>query len=398
MQRIVRGRLHRVLVAAVKRRHHYETVFLPLVVRLQAVARGKMARPSTAPPLDRNFFALSIQWAYRRYRKSKRIIETKLEEGVEAKKTLTVLLQRTVRMFLAKIKFRRMYLLNEGKRLRASKMILHCWRAFLYRRKYEKLLSYHRLKLFASKLVSLENSRHELEEDLNEIRSDLDNISKVILSTQQRINAIREFLLQVENRLPKIVKHLQSLDEQDFSHNWEEALSQEHESLSRRYIHAKEELRMLRHMLINKRKEQLRGFLEQEEAEIELEGLCILEVETYENIRRNHLQSIGRQIERTRAFKVRREKCFWRLENLRRTVIEKAQRNTKANLYKQVLTQNLDYIDLLSICDQAKLDRGEEYGETVSYEKKRSQLTKEKKMVAYLDDQQYKKGLKVNNE
>lgn len=73
-----------------------------------------------------------------------------------------------------------------------------------------------------------------------------------------------------------------------------------------------------------------------EEAELELDEIASREVEAFEMIRRNEIEMINRRIMRTRKFRVRREKCFWKVENLRRNLIRNHQRNLKRHLLKEV--------------------------------------------------------------
>ena len=98
---------------------------------------------------------------------------------------------------------------------------------------------------------------------------------------------------------------------------------------------------MVRHALLFKRREQLRLFIEVEESEVEeseveLDHICQVEAETFEAIRRNEVEGVERGIRRRRAAAVRRERCFWKTDALRTTVIGKAQRLGRAAVLEQV--------------------------------------------------------------
>ena len=73
-----------------------------------------------------------------------------------------------------------------------------------------------------------------------------------------------------------------------------------------------------------------------EEAELELDEIATKEVETFEMIRRNEIHAINRRVMRTRKFRVRREKCFWKVENIRRNLIQNHQRGLKLDLLNEV--------------------------------------------------------------
>lgn len=219
------------------------------------------------------------------------------------------------------------------------------------RLKYEALRDKHRLRLFASMLIGIQNSRSEIEDDISEIRNDVSFLVKAMAAAQLRIKALDAFVVQTENRLPKILKQLENLTDYDVEYSWDEALALEHKSLTQRSAHAKEELRMLRNALILKRKEQVKLHLELgkrwscfdtnfmnflEEAELELDEIVIKEVEVFEMIRRNEIESINRRVIRNRKFRVRREKCFWKVENVRQNLILSHQRGLKRHLLEEV--------------------------------------------------------------
>jgi hypothetical protein len=73
-----------------------------------------------------------------------------------------------------------------------------------------------------------------------------------------------------------------------------------------------------------------------EEAELELDRVCVLEVDTYESIRRNEIETIEKAVGLQKSARVRREKQFWKVEGIRKNVIARYQRKNKAHLIDQV--------------------------------------------------------------
>lgn len=262
IQRVFRGTFDRKIATAMRNDYYFKTVYVPSVIRVQAAVRGRIARNAYRVLLDVGKYATAIQRQYRKYcyrrealKRLRAIYETKLIQS-------TILLQKTVRAFLAKLKFRQIMLASVGNRLRAAKIIARTWIGYRLRSKYEALRDKHRLRLFASKLIGIQNSRSETEDDIAEIRNDIAYLQKAMAATQSRIKDLDAFIVQTENRLPKIVKQLENLTDYDVEYSWDEALALEHKSLTQRSAHAREELRMLRNALILKRKEQMKLYLE----------------------------------------------------------------------------------------------------------------------------------------
>ena len=351
IQRVFRGTYDRKIAAALRKDQHFHSAFVPSVLRIQAIARGRAVRKMYHQLQDHGEYAKIIQRSYRKHLWRRQAAERHRATRQKKLVRCTVVLQKTIRAFLAKRKFREIMLASAGNRLHAAKLIMRTWLGYKFRFKYEALRVKHRLRLFASKLIAIQNSRAELEDDIREIRDDINYIQKAMNSIQNRIKHLNAFVIQTENRLPRIVKQMEELTDYDLEYSWDEALTLEHASLTRRSAHAVEELRMLRNSLMLKRKERIKLYLELgmpldcrntlirflEEAEIELDEIAVREVETFEMIRRNEVDAINRRVNRERKFKVRREKCFWKVENIRQNVIQRHQRRKKRSLVDKVI-------------------------------------------------------------
>jgi hypothetical protein len=257
IQRVYRGSYHRQISTALRRRHVYENVFVPSVIRVQAWVRGKSARVTFRRMKDWDVSATLIQRTYRAYQLHARAVQRWAELLADQQAKKVVILQKTVRMFLAKLRFHRVLLTTTGIQLMAAKTIARAWSTFRSGRKLEALLIKHRLHIFAARLVAIQSSRDELEEDIDEIKSDIIFVGKALVQLDMRVSELKAFEVQVENRIPTIMKQMTELTDHDFEHAWDEALALEQHSLSCRLIHAREEIRILRNNAMSKKRVKL---------------------------------------------------------------------------------------------------------------------------------------------
>ncbi len=98
---------------------------------------------------------------------------------------------------------------------------------------------------------------------------------------------------------------------------WAEALGQEYEYLSYQSLHAREEIRLLRHKLYLTEEEILSLQLEYEEQEIELD---IVDVKSVATMHANHLREIEtaeRQAQKHWQKMIFREKVHWKIDSNR---------------------------------------------------------------------------------
>jgi hypothetical protein len=208
IQRVFRGSFDREIVRALRLERYYYEVYIPSVIKVQSFLRGCVARLAYKQTHNHEIYAIKIQTCFRKYLWHQKA-KLRWQKAVEERRDrVVILIQKTVRMFLAKLFFHRIMLVNIGKELNAAKVIVRTWMGYCMRRKYETLRDKHRLRVFAGKIVSVQNARAEVEDDLIETREDIKNVSKSMESLQLRIKDLKAFLWQTENRFSTIISNI----------------------------------------------------------------------------------------------------------------------------------------------------------------------------------------------
>ncbi len=104
---------------------------------------------------------------------------------------------------------------------------------------------------------------------------------------------------------------------------WAEALGQEYESLNYQSLMAREELRLLRSIISRRVREISTLHFELEEAELEIDTVELVELESAEGIRRSEIQRAEKSANEKMQRAVRQEKSHWRIESNRVNVIKR---------------------------------------------------------------------------
>jgi hypothetical protein len=323
IQRVYRGRLDREIVSHLQKERWYERVYLPTVIKVQAVIRGHVIRGKTKKYRQQYNAACVIQ-ATRRGQLARQIYQMKLhEKEIRRRGSYAVKIQTLIRSYLAKKKYK--YLLYDlvGKRVVAAKIIIRAWKNFAHYRRYDVLISEHRMQLQQKKIVKLSKLRSEILKDLSEITDDISSAKVLESKCSERITTLSNFLIESEMRMRELETQLLAVTSEDIANGWGESYSLEFEMLLHQKRMAAEEMR-LRKRELNRLQEELSDlYFEYEDTELELDHITSGEVEGYEYLRQNEVNLINKRVNRLREREVRIERCKWKVKSSRLKVIQR---------------------------------------------------------------------------
>jgi hypothetical protein len=267
--------------------------------------------------------ALTIQLA-RRCSLAKKIFSEKVRRKfLEQQGKVAIKIQTMIRSYLAKKRYKSLLYGVVGRRLFAAKIIIRAWKNFTYRRRYDVLLTEHRVKLQQQKLLKFQKLREEILQDLNEITEDLHSTKALEIKSQQRIILLTNFLIESEMRMNELETLLLSVTSEDIANGWGESYSLEFEMLVNQKKLSREELRLRKIQFNNLQQEYFELSLELEDTQLELDQLFITEIESYEILRQNEIHEIEKRVNRIREREVRLERCKWKVRSGRRKVIQR---------------------------------------------------------------------------
>jgi len=273
--------------------------------------------------------AVRIQKHFRAYRS----LLAKRRQWEEAQRlyrhAMATQCQAFVRGCLARMKLPALALSISGKRVFAAKVIQRAWINFRNLRRFEKLMDENRAIHLARRLVTIKDSRTDLEKDLVEIRRDLDVVIATCARNKERIKDLDDFMVETNMRLPVLVEELNSISMEDVNQGWGEAMGHEFECLTYQSNMARHEIRLRRALNRKYQREILELSLELEEGELEMDDLCAQAVESAEAMRRTETAVIERRVRRRMQRMVRVERCRWKIATNRRNVIRRGRRVLK---------------------------------------------------------------------
>ena len=366
IQRIVRGRIDRVLVGYVRYARWYEEKFIPAVIKTQSVIRAFRAKIFVKRKLLEIKSANICQNAWRNLQARREMLRRWKAAREKYIFDTAAIIQKNVRRHLRRIKYPSLKLINRGRILYAAKVIIRAWQTYKYSKRMQLLLDDNRSIFYSKRLPRFEKARVEIEEDRAEIGEDIKIAQNLKERYLTRKVTLENFVAEAQHRNAHIEKELHGLTPEDFERGWDEAFGSEYATLNRQMKMAEEELRLVRAQIMKVTKELTVLYCEQEDVEIELDRVSCFEVETYEGIRRASVGRIERRIMDAKARRVRLERCKWKTEAIRLHVI---QRNRAGHQ---------------KIVRAAKEGRSLEYAQTVSFEKRQQRRDyeelKEKKL------------------
>lgn len=110
--------------------------------------------------------------------------------------------------------------------------------------RFSELLFAWRVERYNAILEFLARARFDAVADREEVIRDLEHTDRLIVNYKLRIQALREFQLNAELRLPKIEEELDSMPTEDLDRGWTEALAAEFTKLTRQMSLSSEELHL----------------------------------------------------------------------------------------------------------------------------------------------------------
>jgi hypothetical protein len=348
IQRIVRGRIDRVLVGYVRYARWYAEKFFPAVIKTQSYIRAYHAKVFVKRKLLEIKSANICQNAWR-YCIARRELARRMKEAKEKYIfDLAAIIQKNVRRYITVIKYPSKKLIQIGRVLYAARVILRAWQTFKYSKRMQFLLDDNRSLYYKKRLPKFESARTEIEEDREEIQGDI----KIALALKgrkiKRRNVLENFIAEAQHRNAHIEKELENLGPEDFERGWDEAFNTEYATLNRQMNQASEELRLVRSGLMKIDKELTVLYCELEDVEIELDRVSTLEVETMEGIRRAEVGRIERRLEDAKKRRIRVERCRWKTEAIRLNVIRRNRESYQAIVKKAREGRTLEYANTVS--------------------------------------------------
>ena len=350
IQRIVRGRIDRILAGYVRYARWYEEKFIPAVIKTQSYIRGFRAKLFVKRKLLELHTSIKLQNAWRCCIARRVLKRKRREASLKFLFDQAAIIQKNVRRRLAVIKYPSRKLINKGRILYAARVILRAWQTYKYSKRMQFLLDDNRSSYYTMRLPKFEKARKEIEEDRAEINMDIKMAIALRDRRTDRLNTLENFCAESEHRNAHIEKELENLSPEDFERGWDEAFNIEYATLNRQISQAEEEMRLLRSNLMKVNKELTVLYCELEDVEIEFDRVSTLEVETMEGIRRAEVGRIERRLNDAKNRLIRVERCRWKTEAIRLNVI----RRNRAS-YQEIVKK-------------AKEGRTLEYANTVSFE------------------------------
>lgn len=194
-----------------------------------------------------------IQGSFRRYKERIRKHEEWLRKIADRKRRMAAMIQKTVRMFIVRCSYKKEMLARAGKRILAGKVIIRAWRYYVAAKRLQMLLDENRVAYISNKNIVLRKSREDIEEDIREIKVDLDNVHHAVDRLKRRLKAVSTFVVEANLRIPVLQDALANLTTEDFELGWAESYGQEYESLNHQSSMANEEIRLIENMLWRKK-------------------------------------------------------------------------------------------------------------------------------------------------
>jgi len=323
VQRIVRGRIDRVLVEYIRVEHWYNNKFMPAVIKTQSAVRAWSARKKVRQMVLEIHSANRCQNFWRFI-----LARRELMARMKAARLLfifrcAVKIQKIVRMFLCKKVYPTKLQIEQGRRLYAAKVIMRAWVTFVQGKRLQLLLDDNRQSFYKARLPKFSASREEIERDRKEIDNDIKSSLQLRDRYQARMKEIDNFQVEAQLRSTIISKEMKNLTPDDFDSGWGDAFGSEFEVLGRQIKMSSEEERLIRHRLLVLNKELTVLYCELEDVEIELDHIGTLEVSAYEGMRRAAVGRIERRVLDAKERLVRIERCKWKTEAVRLHVIQR---------------------------------------------------------------------------
>lgn len=352
IQRMYRGHYDRVIYQFLYHRHWYKFIFLPAVLKVQCKIRQHIAYRFVVKKLRDSRAARVIQRSFRyhvRYERTKKQRRALMQHRIELR---VVFIQKHIRRFLARKKFRHMLLAYNGRVILAAKVIMRAWRTYKMEQNYSFMLEEVRKeneKKLYGQLVEVIDS---LKTDIREAYNDLATAMKSRERYKERLRSLEEYVTQAALRMENIKKEMGKLTMDDFERGWAEALGQEYEYVIHQELMAREETRVIRAKLRSLQDEVLTLQLEIEESEMELDELDQRCIELINQMRVRLIREQERKAEKNMRRMIYRERAHWRI---------------RSNRTNKMLAARSSYHRLVQ---EAKDRRSLAYATTVGFEKR----------------------------
>mmetsp|Transcript_28932 Transcript_28932/g.29272 ORF Transcript_28932/g.29272 Transcript_28932/m.29272 type:complete len:362 (-) Transcript_28932:16-1101(-) len=236
-----------------------------------------------------------------------------------------------------------------GRRILAAKIILKAWVTYRDTKRLQKLVEESRIKRLAKRVLTLQEARKHVDEDLKEIGADIEAAKKSLELNKTRIKELNDFIVEVKLRVPVLEQVLNNISMEEMDRGWGEAYGDEYEYLVYQEMMSKHELRLRKNVHKKNQKELLSLSLEYEESDCERESLIVREIETRESLRKAEIGRIERKLKDIREREIRIQRIRWRIDSIRRHVImrQKQERRDMINKLKQ---------DRINICQSVKYE------------------------------------------
>lgn len=216
IQRIFRGNLDREIVRLRRKARWYKRVYLPAIIRVQAIARKYRARSNYVHLLNQHAAARKLQQSYRGYKERIKAQEIIREIKLAKKNIAAHSIQKILRGYFASNKYRRMLIEHKGKLIKSGKIILRAWLNYKIAKKFQYLLEEHKFKIYSGKSEKYKRVRESMIQDIKEIKEDIVLIEKTISRAKDRTRDLDKYLAQAALRLTRIKDEMSLLTPEDF--------------------------------------------------------------------------------------------------------------------------------------------------------------------------------------
>jgi stress-induced morphogen len=323
IQRMYRGVLDRERATRRAKHHWYVTVYLPSIVRVQAVARRYVDQHAYTILVKEHRNSTYIKRWYKRMLKRAAYHEQQRLLREVYRGSMASQIQKIVRSFQAKKLFHRMRITDSSERTFAGKIILRAWICFRDRRRFQKLFDVHIAKNQLAVVQKMVAAREQVIADKKEALADLEYSRRTVDRVRERLGEVDLFFTEAEMRCRKIQSELDNLTPEDIDRGWAEAFGTELEGLVNQMTMAREEKRLRTVQLKKAQKEYIGISVEHEELDIELDAINIRELENMDRLRLSEIIAIERRLKEQKDRKIRIEKCRWKISSNRRKIIER---------------------------------------------------------------------------
>ena len=321
LQAIARGYIERGLHRRRLEKRHQIMVVAPSMILLQANIRGYLTRRRLAVRRVQWFSAFKIQTQFRCYIARKETLERWREMRREMKHRAATTIQTNYRGYFGRRRARQTLLEIEGRRLYAARIIMRAIRRFQYGRKFRRLMDKYQVDKSAKFLVECMEEKKNLEEDIEDIETDMEQLNRCIDRYEARVEELKNFRKEAQLRLPQVELELDDLGIDDIVGGWSEALEAEWESLNNRLAMSAEETRQLKIQARNCEDDIFKLKLERNDYEMDLALFHHREVIEYELLGRMEIERGYRRAREELRRKIYRQKTRWTDPTTRRKVI-----------------------------------------------------------------------------